>query len=125
MLRRFLFTLVVCVGVATGGWAQLAEQTGLVGTVTDSGGGIVPGAAVTAVNVETKDTYEALTNDQGQYTTPNVRIGRYSLTIALQGFKTFQVTGFQVAGNQVVRHDAVLDVGERTETVPIEAKAVV
>ena len=125
MLRRFFVTLVVCMGGATGAWAQLAEQTGLVGTVTDSGGGVIPGAAVTAVNVETKDTYETLTNDQGQYNIPNVRIGRYSLTIALQGFKTFQVTGFQVAGNQVVRHDAVLDVGERTETVTVEGKAVV
>src|SRR4029453_11658927 len=91
----------------------------------DSGGGVIPGAAVTAVNVDTKDTYETLTNDQGQYNIPNVRIGRYSLTIELQGFKTFQVTGFQVAGNQVVRHDALLDVGERTETVTVEGKAVV
>src|SRR4029453_6420090 len=125
MLRRFLFTLVVCVGVATGGWAQLAEQTGLVGTVTDSGGGVVPGAAVTAVNVGTQDTYETVTNEQGQYNIPNVRIGRYSLTIELQGFKTFQVTGVQVAGNQVVRHDAVLDGGAAPETVSVEAKAVV
>ena len=125
MLRRFLFTLVVCMGGATGAWAQLAEQTGLVGTVTDSGGGVIPGAAVTAVNVETQDTYETVTNEQGQYTIPNVRIGRYSMTIALQGFKTFQVTGLQVAGNQVVRRDAVLEVGERTETVIVEGKAIV
>ena len=125
MLRRFFVTFVVCMGGATGAWAQLAEQTGLVGTVTDSGGGVIPGAAVTAVNVGTQDTYETLTNEQGQYNIPNVRIGRYSITIALQGFKTFQVTGLQVAGNQVVRRDAVLDVGERTETVTVEAKAVV
>ena len=124
MLRRFLFTLVVCMGGATGAWAQLAEQTGLVGTVTDSGGGVIPGAAVTAVNVETQDTYQTVTNEQGQDTIPNVRIGRYSITIALQGFKTFQVTGFQVAGNQVVRHDVVLEVGARTETVVVEGKAV-
>ena len=54
MLRRFLFTLVVCMGGATDAGAQLAEQTGLVGTVTDSGGGVIPGAGVTAVNVETQ-----------------------------------------------------------------------
>ena len=112
-------------GRRNGRGAQLAEQTGLVGTVTDSGGGVIAGASVTAVNVETQDTYETVSNEQGQYTIPNVRIGRYSITIALQGFKTFQVTGLQVAGNQVVRRDAVLDVGERTETVTVEAKAVV
>jgi Ni/Co efflux regulator RcnB len=49
MLPRLLSTLVMCMGVATGAWAQLAEQTGLVGTVTDSGGGVIPGAGVTAV----------------------------------------------------------------------------
>ena len=125
MLRRLLFALVVCMGGAADAEAQLAEQTGLVGTVTDSGGGVIAGASVTAVNVETQDTYETVSNEQGQYTIPNVRIGRYSLTIALQGFKTFQVTGLQVAGNQVVRRDAVLDVGERTETVVVEGKAVV
>jgi Carboxypeptidase regulatory-like domain/TonB-dependent Receptor Plug Domain len=125
MLRRLLFALVVCMGGATDAEAQLAEQTGLVGTVTDSGGGVIAGASVTAVNVETQDTYETVSNQQGQYTIPNVRIGRYSITIALQGFRTFQVTGLQVAGNQVVRRDAVLDVGERTETVTVAAKAVV
>jgi len=53
--------LSACVGlfllVATSAWAQLSSQTALVGTVTDSGGSVVPGAQVVAVNAGTKDTY--------------------------------------------------------------------
>jgi hypothetical protein len=124
-MRELLLAAGLCVGVATGAWAQLASQTGLVGTVRDSGGGVIPGASVKAVNVETQDTYETFTNEAGQYNIPNVRIGRYSITISLEGFKTFQATGIEVAGNQVVRRDAVLDVGALTETVTVEATAVI
>ena len=47
--------LSACVGIVllltTSAWAQLASQTALVGTVTDSGGSVIPGAQVVAVNV--------------------------------------------------------------------------
>jgi hypothetical protein len=125
-MLRFVISASLCVFFATGAaWAQLASQTGLVGTVRDSGGGVVPGATVTAVNLGTKDTYETVSNDQGQYNIPAVRLGRYEITIALQGFRTVRVTGVEVAGNQIVRRDAVLDVGELAETVNVEASATI
>jgi hypothetical protein len=49
--------------------AQLASQTALVGTVSDSGGGVLPGAQVVAVNTGTKDTFETTTNAEGATTT--------------------------------------------------------
>ncbi len=51
----------------TAALAQLASQTALVGTVTDSTGAVLPGAQVVAVNTGTKNTYEATTNDEGLY----------------------------------------------------------
>ena len=125
MVHRFLLSAALCVFFSTGAWAQLASQTGLVGTVRDSGGGVIPGASVTAVNVETQDTYETVTNEAGQYNIPNVRLGRYSITIALTGFKTYQATGLDVAGNQIVRRDAVLEVGELSETITVAAASTV
>jgi Carboxypeptidase regulatory-like domain/TonB dependent receptor len=123
MLRRFVLAIALGLAVASGAWAQLASQTALVGTVKDNGGGVIPGASVTAVNVETQDTYQSLTNQLGQYNIPNIRIGRYSVTIALEGFKTFQATGIEVGGNQVVRRDAVLEVGALTETVTVAGRS--
>ena len=50
--------------------AQLASQTALVGTVTDSSGSVLPGASVVAVNTGTQDTYEATTNGAAIFSPP-------------------------------------------------------
>ena len=125
MMRRLSICMCLSLVLASPAWAQLAGQTALVGTVTDSSGGVMPGASVTAVNVNTKDTYEAVTNSQGQYNIQSVRLGRYEITIALEGFQTFKATGIDVAGNQVVRIDAALAVGGVEQTVTVEAAATV
>ncbi len=48
MMRRAIVTLAICLCFAGSASAQLGSQTGLVGTVTDSAGGVLPGASVTA-----------------------------------------------------------------------------
>ncbi len=124
-MQRFFLAAALCLLLAATAAAQLASQTGLVGTVRDASGGVLPGVTVTAVNTGTQDTYETVTNAEGIYNIPNLRTGRYTISIALEGFKTFQVSGVDVAGNQVVRRDAVLEVGALTETVTVEAAAAV
>jgi hypothetical protein len=101
--------------------AQLATQTALVGTVSDSGGGVLPGAQVMAVNVGTKDTFEATTSDQGYYNIPFIRPGTYEVSVTLPGFQTFKATAVEIATNQVVRVNAVLGAGAVTETVEVAA----
>src|SRR3954468_8699992 len=123
MLGRISSFLGLGLLLATSASAQLASQTALVGTVTDSGNLVVPGAQVTAVNVGTKDTYETTTSSEGYYNIQFVRTGTYEITISLTGFQTFKATRVQVAGNQVVRTDAVLKVGGLTEAVNVEARA--
>lgn len=109
--------------LASNAAAQLASQTALVGTVSDSGGLAIPGAQVVAVNTGTKDTYETTTNDQGQYNIQFVRTGTYEVTVTLQGFQTFKATGVTVATNQVVRTNATLQPGGVNETINIVAEA--
>lgn len=118
-------SVTLVLGLASGAFAQLASQTALVGTVTDSGGGVLPGATVVAVNVDSGDTYNTVTNEEGQYNIPAVRLGQYEITISLDGFQTFKATGLTVLGNQVVRRDAVLQVGDLAETITVEAGAAV
>ena len=83
MMRRMSLTLCLGLFVATTAWAQLASQTALVGTVTDSGGLVVPGAQVRAVKLGTKDTYETTTNAEGYYDIQFVRIGKYEITVTV------------------------------------------
>ncbi|MCA1585117.1 MAG: TonB-dependent receptor, partial [Acidobacteria bacterium] len=109
--------------VASTAFAQLASQTALVGTVTDSGGLVVPGAQVVAVNSGTADTYNATTNDEGYYNIQFVRTGTYEITVSLAGFQSFKASGVQVGNNQVVRTNAVLAVGALAESVTVEAAA--
>jgi hypothetical protein len=123
MHRRLLLTLGLVLSLTTAAFAQLASQTALVGTVTDSGGLVVPGAQVTAVNTGTKDTYEATTNSEGQYHIQFVRPGRYDITVRISGFQSFTATGVDVGTNQVVRTNATLQVGGVTESVNVEATA--
>src|SRR4029453_19559516 len=86
MLRRISSFLCLGLILATSAWAQLASQTALVGTVTDSGNLVVPGAQVIAVNTATKNTYETATNSDGYYNIQFVRAGTYDITVSLSGF---------------------------------------
>ena len=123
MTRRVCVSLSLYLLLATSAWAQLASQTALVGTITDSGGLVVPGALVTAVNAGTKDTYEATTNAEGYYHIPFVRPGRYDVTVTLTGFQTVKASGVEVSSNQVVRTNAVLPTGGVSESVNVTADA--
>src|SRR6476659_1264158 len=123
MRSRLALWALLALSCATPAAAQLASQTALVGTVTDSGNLVVPGAQVTAVNTGTKDTYETTTNADGYYNIQFVRAGTYDITVSLSGFQTFKATGVEVANNQLVRTNAVLRVGGLTESVNVEAKA--
>ena len=123
MMQRIALTLGLVLVLATSAEAQLASQTALVGTVTDGGGGVVPGAQVVAVNAGTKDTYETTTNAEGYYQVQFVRTGTYDITVTLSGFQTFRVTGVEVANNQVVRTNAVMQVGALAESLIVTAAA--
>ena len=123
MIRRISSSLIPGLFVATTAWAQLASQTALVGTVTDSGGLAVLGAQVVAVNAGTKDTYQATTNRDGYYQIQFPRPGKYEITVSMAGFSTFRTSGVEVATNQVTRANAVLQVGALTDSVIVEAKS--
>jgi outer membrane receptor protein involved in Fe transport len=102
---------------------QLATQTALVGTVVDRDGGVLPGAQVVAVNVDTRDTYETTTNAEGNYHFPLVRIGTYNISITLSGFQTFNATAVRVVSNQVARTNATMQVGTLAESITVTASA--
>src|SRR5205823_14762879 len=67
-------------------FAQVANNTSLVGTVTDTTGQAVAGAKVTAVNVATNEHYSATTGEDGSYTLTFVREGAYTITVERAGF---------------------------------------
>ena len=76
---RVLYSVGICIFLASGAFAQTASITSLVGTVTDQAGSAVLNAKVTAVNKNTQDRYAATTNEQGFYRIEFVRVGTYNI----------------------------------------------
>jgi hypothetical protein len=100
--------------------AQVLYGT-LVGGVKDSSDAMVPGATVTIVQTETKNTRTTTTNSDGTYTLSTVPTGTYLITITKEGFKAFQATDVVVSLNTEVRVDAALQVGQSSQTISVTA----
>src|ERR1700753_2548376 len=87
-------------------WAQVDRGT-ITGTVTDTSGAVVPGVLVTLVETETGVHYEGDTsNGQGVYRILNLPVGKYALTFAKDGFKTYARSGVTVSMSQNVTLNA-------------------
>src|SRR5207249_6486859 len=84
---------------------------------------VLPGVEVTVTQTETGVMRSAVTNETGSYVLPTLPLGPYKLEAALPGFRTFVQTGIvlNVGSNPVV--SAVLEVGQITEQVEVQANA--
>ncbi|AFL88302.1 hypothetical protein Terro_2016 [Terriglobus roseus DSM 18391] len=100
-------------------FAQVANNTSLVGTVTDSTGAVVSGAHVTAVNTATKVQYTGTTNAQGYYQIPFVQPGSYDVSVEQNGFSRVTSKGTDVVLNMAARTDVMLQVGSSTQEVTV------
>jgi hypothetical protein len=53
-----------------GAVSAFAQQATITGTVTDTSGGVLPGVTITIIHEETGNTFEAVTDAQGQFRIP-------------------------------------------------------
>ncbi len=121
MLHRILISLTLFSAVLTG-YAQVANNTLLVGTVRDPSGAVVPGAQVTGLNRDTKVEYPGTTNTEGYYSIPFVLPGTYDVVVDKPGFRKVTSTGVMVTLNLAVRTDVVLTVGSTNDVVTVSAE---
>jgi len=94
----------------------------LLGTVSDSSGGVVAGANVTVTNMNTGVANSTVTGAEGYYTVPNLAPGKYTVTVQYKGFKTGISEGDVVQVEQTTRVDFTLSTGEITEHVQVSAE---
>jgi len=114
---------VLAVGLLlVGTVSAFAQQATIAGTVTDSSGGVLPGVTITIVHEETGNTFEAVTDAQGQFRIP-VRVGAHRLTATLSGFQTVTRTGLQLLLNQTLTVPIQLGPATLTETVTVTGEA--
>lgn len=122
------YTLRILALFVLTGFAVLTAQQDrgtLTGTASDPAGAVVPGVKVTITNTATNATYETATNSAGQFTMPNLPIGPYRVQYETAGFKAFVRDGVNLGVAQVIRVDAVLQIGTTTESVEVSAEAAI
>ncbi len=117
---RLLAALALPLLAASAAGAQ-GTTARLVGTVREPSGAVIPGATVTAVNLDTAWQREAITNDEGDYVMPNMPIGRYEVAAELTGFKRVARAPVALDVDQTARVDFALEVGSVTETIEVRA----
>jgi len=90
------------------------------GTVTDATQAVVPNAAVTIVNADTDVTvWRGATNESSVYRAPGLPVGRYTVTVQLQGFKRADVSGINLATDQRAGINVTLQPGAVSESITV------
>ncbi len=101
--------------------AQESRAT-LTGQVADSSGALIPGAVVTAVNVDSGTTYTAKTTDKGVYYINYVIPGSYTITASAPNFKTVKQDKVTTFAAQTFNQNFKLDVGGSQETIVVDTE---
>ncbi|MGH9672826.1 MAG: TonB-dependent receptor domain-containing protein [Bryobacteraceae bacterium] len=98
--------------------AQVTTAT-FYGIVNDPAAAVVPGATVALTNEGTQATLTQTTDAAGEFVFHFVPIGRYTLRIEAQGFKTAVNTGIALAAGQSIRRTFQLELGAVAERVEV------
>ncbi|HEY2931877.1 MAG TPA: TonB-dependent receptor [Acidobacteriota bacterium] len=118
--RAIVPSILLCLS----GLAFAQVDTGsITGTATDPSGAVLPGVTITAVNEDTGIGTQAVTNQEGNYVITPLRVGRYTLTGELPGFKKEVRAGIVLRIQERLKIDIGLQVGEIAEEVVITSRA--
>ena len=110
-----LFPLLALAAFAQG------ERGTLNGTISDSSGAVVAGAAVKILNPATGVELNATTTDSGVYRLPSLMPGTYRITVTAPGFKTAIRENVVLAVAQTLTLDFSLDVGAVTDSITVSS----
>ena len=122
--RSTLFTAllaIVCLMAVSprAACAQSATTGAIGGTVTDSGGALLPAATVTVASVDTGATRTVKTNGSGEYRVGELEPGAYTATFTADGFATYQESAVVVTVGSLANVSPSLKTGAVTEKVEV------
>jgi len=120
-IRAVLAACCLILGLSSPLLAQRSDRATVSGVVTDPQGSPVPGATVTVHNQDTGVDTTLVTNSAGAYNTPPLVLGRYVVTVDLEGFKKAVSSEIVLEGGDAFRHDVGLQVGALSETVEVKS----
>lgn len=91
------------------------------GTVTDTQGGVIPGAKVTLTNTLTNETQTRMTNGEGIYNFTGLGPAQYTIVAEAKGFQTKTLTNVRIIPEQANAINIQLAIEAQTTTVTVDA----
>src|SRR5262245_9094731 len=85
--HRWLIAIIFVIAAASLPVVSQTNSGRISGTVLDSAGAAVPGAAVTVSDPSTSFKRTATTDESGFYTVTNIPVGNYTVTVEKESFK--------------------------------------
>src|SRR5207244_12635174 len=86
MISHRLHAIVLVLIVAAA--PAYAQEASIVGTVVDQSKAVLPGATITATNLDTGRQFTGTTDERGEYRLHGVTPGRFKVQAELAGFTT-------------------------------------
>jgi carboxypeptidase family protein len=118
-----LVTLALTLCLAVRSFSQTQVYGTISGTLTDNSGAVIPDAKVTIANKETGQSQTTTTTNAGYYVVTNLPAGRYDVTAEKEGFQRCTNAGVTLDPAGSVQLSCVLQVGQVTQTVEVQAQA--
>ncbi len=97
---------------------------GINGTVTDQGGGSLPGATVQITDDSTGVIHSSVTSSAGEYAFQDLPLGMYTVSATSSGFETLKVEKVQVSAGTIYTLPLKLAVASQATTVEVNAAGV-
>lgn len=115
-LHKFYVLAIVLLLSINNAWAQGSTSAAINGLVKDDTGAPLVGATVVAIHLPTGTKYGTITNVNGFYYFPNVRVGGpYKVTSSFIGYETKVVDNFMLSLGE--KRNVDFQVNEQTETL--------
>jgi hypothetical protein len=122
MKQHLMVRMVIALAIVLLASATAFGQTSTIsGVVLDTAGGVIPGASVVIKHNATGVESSGVTNTEGAFSFPRVQTGTYTVTVSLEGFKTFVSDDVVLTSGNPAAVRAVLAVGGVTETVTVSS----
>jgi hypothetical protein len=120
--RRLVLLAFALLLSSTPALAQIDTGT-IVGRVSDPSGAVLPGVTVTATQQGTGVASSAVTNANGEFIFPGLRVGTYEVAAELQGFRRTVRENVQLNVQTRAQVDLQLSVGAVTEEVTVTGRS--
>ena len=114
-----LLVIAACLVACAPVFAQSSAGGGtILGTVKDATGAAIPGAKVTVTHLESGVATATVANQDGYFSTPTLKIGKYKVRVEAAGMKNWEGELLLETG-RTAAVEPVLSVGQVSETITV------